>query len=315
MAWQRAGSISISAPDLDAAETRRTRAVAGTHDLLRLALAAVGRAPQHPMIGSGDGCAGVPELRSDAAVTRILQHADALSVTDLPADLAAELEVVALVVNGPASVGLHIYGVVDTAEDLVERLPAGAQADVGHADERHVRPAIGAHGAVGARLADGRGGFARGHVAGEQAVANDVRRLRGHALIVEGEGTEAGTVLRACVANYVHDFRAVAQAAQLIDGEEAHARVVGLAAQDAVQFDGMTYRLVDLQAKLRAIEDEVELAFGALIRCVQGDGFFGDAGRVSDQVPLVDQLVAFELMLATEGVGIGALLDLAVFVG
>src|SRR5271165_1253603 len=63
MAWQRAGSIGIRAPDLDAAEARGTSAVAGAHDLLRLALAAVGRAPQHPVVASGDGRASVPELR------------------------------------------------------------------------------------------------------------------------------------------------------------------------------------------------------------------------------------------------------------
>src|ERR1022692_4363801 len=173
MAWQRAGSIGISAPDLDAAEARGTSAVAGTHDLLRLPLAAVGRAPQDPVLGAGDGRAGVPELRRDAAVAGILQHPDALAVADLPAHLAAELEFVALVVDGPAPVGLHIYGMIDAAEDLVERLLAGAQVDIGHADERHARPAVGAHGAVGARLADGRGRLARGHVANEQAIADD----------------------------------------------------------------------------------------------------------------------------------------------
>src|ERR1017187_4949420 len=288
MAWHRTGSIGIGAPDFDMAEARGTRAMAGAHDLLRLPLAAVGCAPEHPVLGSGDVRAGVPELRRDAAVARILQHADALAVPDLPADLAAELEVVALVVDGPAPVGLHIYGMIDAAEDLVERLLAGAQADIGHADERHARPAVGAHGAVGARLADGRGGFARGHVADEQAIADDVGGLRGHAFVVEGEGAEAGTVLGARVANHVHDFGAVAQAVQLIEREKTHARVVGLAAQDAVELDGMADRLVDLQGQLRAIEDEVELALRALIGSVQRDGFFGNAGGVADEVPLVD---------------------------
>src|ERR1022692_1971644 len=306
MAWHRAGSIGIGASDLDAAEARRTGAVAR---------AAVGRAPQHPVRGSGDGGAGVPELRRDAAVTRILQHADAFAVANLPADLAAELEVVALVVDGPSPVGLHVDGVADAAEHFVERLLAGPQAYVRHADERHARPAIRAHGAVGARLAHRRRGLARSHVAGEQAIADDVSRLRGHAFIVEGERAEAGAVLRPRVANHVHDFGAVAQAAQLIEREEAHARVVGLAAQDAVELDGMADRLVDLQAQLRAVEDEVELALGALIGAVQRHGFFGDARGVPDQVPLVDQLVALKLMLPAEGIRIRALLDLAVFVG
>src|ERR1700690_2305969 len=155
MAWHRAGSIGIGTPDLDAAEARGTSAVAGAHDLLRLALAAVGRTPEHPVPGSGDGRAGVPELRRDAAVAGILQHADALAVADLPADLAAELEVITLVVDGPASVGLHVDGVLRSPEDLVERLPAGAQANIGHADQRQARPAVRAHGAIGTRRSHG----------------------------------------------------------------------------------------------------------------------------------------------------------------
>src|ERR1019366_661735 len=238
MAWHRArgskadsgASFGIRAPDLDAAEARWTGAVARAHDLLRLPLAAVGRAPQHPVLGSGDGRAGIPELRGDAAVAGILQHVDALAVADLPADLAAELEVVALVVDRPAPVGLHVDGVIDAAEHLVKRLLARPQAHVRHADERHARPAVGAHGAVGARLADGRRGLARSHVAGKQPVADDIGRLRGHAFIVEGKRAEAGAVLRARVAHYVDDFGAVAQPAQLVEREEAHARVVGLAA-------------------------------------------------------------------------------------
>src|ERR1700691_207779 len=292
-AWQRAASIGIGATDLDAAEARRAGAVARAHNLLRLPLAAVGRAPQRPVLGSGDGRASVPEFRRDAAVARILQHADALAAADLPADLAAELEVVALVVDGPAPVGLHVDGVVHAAENLLKRVLAGEQAHIRHADERHARPAVRAHGAVGARFADSRRGLARGHVAGEQAPADDVGGLRGHAFIVEGEGSEAGTMLRARVADDVHDFGAVAQAAQLIEREEAHARVVRLGAQDAVELDGMAHRLVDLQSQLRAIEDEIEFAFRTLIRAVHCHGFFGDARGVTGQIPFVNQLVAF----------------------
>ena len=95
-------------------------------------------------------------------------------------------------------------------------------------------------------------------------------------------------MLRARVANHIYDFGAVAQAAQLIDGEEAHARIVGLAAQNAIELDGMANRLVDLQSQLGAIEDQVEIALGALIGGVQGDGFFGDARGIPDEVPLID---------------------------
>ena len=38
-------------------------------------------------------------------------------------------------------------------------------------------------------------------------------------------------------------------------------------------------------------------------------------GALPEQIPFVDQFVALQLMLAAEGIRVGALLDLAVFVG
>ena len=202
---------------------------------------------------------------------------------------------------------------LDADEHFVERLLAGQQADVGHADERQPRPTVGAHGAVGARGADGRGGFARGHIADELAVADDVGRLRGNAFVVESEGAQAGAVLEARVANHVDDFGAVAQMIQLVEREKAHARVVGLRAEHAVELDGMADGFVNLQSQLAAIQDQIEAAFGALIGRVQRHGLFGDARRVPQQIDFVNQLIALELVLAAEGVGIRALLDLVAF--
>src|SRR5215471_9083758 len=65
---KRSNSLRIRAPDLDLAETRGARSVAGAHHLLGLSLAAVGNAPESPVLAAGDGRAGVPELRGDAAV-------------------------------------------------------------------------------------------------------------------------------------------------------------------------------------------------------------------------------------------------------
>ena len=138
--------------------------------------------------------------------------------------------------------------------------------------------------------------------------------LRRHAFVVEGEGAEARAVLQARVAHHVDDVRAVAQVAQLVEREEAHAGVVGLAAQHAVELDGMADRFVNLQAELRAVQNQVELAFGTLIGGVQRHGLFGDARRVFEQAQFVHQFVALQLILAAEGVGVGALLDLAVLV-
>src|SRR5581483_7515995 len=124
----------IGGAHLDVVKARGTGAVAGADHLFRLSLAAIRNAPEHPMIAIGDRRAGVPEFGGDAAVGRVLQHAHALAVFDFPRDLAAELEVIALVIDGPAAVGLHINGVRYAAEYLIQRLLTGLEADVGHAD-------------------------------------------------------------------------------------------------------------------------------------------------------------------------------------
>src|SRR5437773_2634613 len=83
--WNR--SSAIRAPNLDLAESRGRRAVAGAHHLLRLAFPAVGHAPQGPVAAIRDGHARVPEFGRDAAVAGVLQHAHAPAVVDLPRDL------------------------------------------------------------------------------------------------------------------------------------------------------------------------------------------------------------------------------------
>src|ERR1017187_1011724 len=148
--WHAARSSSlpgIRAPHLDLAEARRAGAMPRAHHLFRLTLAAIGHAPERPVFASGDGHAGVPKLGGDAAVAGVLQHAHALAAADFPRDLAAELEVVALIVDGPTAVRLHVDAVA--VHHLFERLLARLQAYVGHADHRQPRPAVGAHAAVG----------------------------------------------------------------------------------------------------------------------------------------------------------------------
>ena len=121
-------------------------------------------------------------------------------------------------------------------------------------------------------------------------------------------------MLLARVAHHVDDLRSVAQVIQLIQREEAHARVVGLAAQHAIEFDRVADGFVNLQAQLRAVQNQVEFAFGTLVGGVQRHRLFGDPRRVLQQAQLVHQFVALQLILSAEGVGERALLDLAVLV-
>src|ERR1035438_4202583 len=271
--WPKTASAlcGIGAPDFRSVEARGAGSVAGAHHLLGLAFAAVGDAPQRPVLGAGDGRAGVPELGGNAAVAGVLQHADALAVTHLPGDFAAELEMVALVVDGPTAIGLHVDGVAG-AHHFVERLLAREQAHVGHADERQAGPAFGAHAAVGARLAHGGGGFARGHVAGELAGADDIGGLRGHAFIVESESAETGAVLKASVADHVDDLGAVAQVVELIEGEKAHAGVVGFGAE--ANYAGMSFLTLDQLHHLRYGSEIVNVVCDARLEHGPGLGTF-----------------------------------------
>ena len=95
------------------------RAVPDVHRLGRLALAAVRRAPDRPL--AADRVAGAPEARRDAGVGGVLQHRAELAVPDLPADLGAELEVQADVVDAPAPVGLEEDAPVGVGDQVVKR--------------------------------------------------------------------------------------------------------------------------------------------------------------------------------------------------
>src|SRR5437763_133147 len=154
------------------------------------------------------------------------------------------------------------------------------------------------------RLADAVRGFARRKISGKFPGSDDRVQLRGYAFIVIGERSQSGTMMLGCVGYYIHNRATVAQVAQLIDREERRPGKVGLHAENAIELDGMSNRFVDLQAKLRGAEDHGELSFGTLRRLVQRHRFFAGAFGVLDQAQLVDQFVAFVLILAAEGVRI-----------
>ena len=216
---------------------------------------------------------------------------------------------VAAIVNGPRAVRLHQDRVVGVGDQIVIFPCAGIDADVGHANHRQAIPAFAAHRAAGALFANGGSRFAVAQIAGEEAVGDDRRALRGNAFVVVGERAEAGAVLEARVGNHVDDVRAVFQLAQFFDGEKTHAREICFHAENAIELDGMADGFVNLQAELRAIENDGALPFGALRGGMQRDAFFGDARRVADEIERFDQLVALQHVLPAETIGVRALLN------
>src|SRR5437773_10830838 len=96
---RRSRENSSEHPYLHIAKARRRCAVTGAHRLHRLAFAAIGSAPQNPMLFIRDRVAAVPKVRSDPGVGAVLQQAALFAVLDFVADLGAELKVEAHVID------------------------------------------------------------------------------------------------------------------------------------------------------------------------------------------------------------------------
>src|SRR5579884_170729 len=111
-------------------------------------------------------------------------------------------------------------------------------------------PVVRAHGSVRAWLADFRGGLAGCHIAGEAAVADDVRGLRRNAFVVESKGPQTRPVLDSRVADDIHDLGGILQISPLIQSQKAHAREVGFCSQNAVELYRVADRFMDLERQL-----------------------------------------------------------------
>ena len=271
-----------------------------------------------PLVLPGDGVAASPELGGDALVGDVAEHAPELSVLDLPADLGGELEVEPLVVDAPALVGGGVDAVVGLGDHLLEAGVAGGEAHVGHADEGGAVPAAGAHGASAAEGllpldAEAGGGLAGAEVAGEDSLLHEIDALGGDAFVVVAEAAHGAG--NAGVGVEVHDVGAIAQAVELVGGEEGGAGEAALGAEDAVELGGVAAGFVDLEGELAAFEDEGGDFGGAGVGGDEGDGLFGDATGVSREVHGLDELPPEAGVVAAEGSGEGAALHFAAALG
>src|SRR5207247_64737 len=143
--------------------------------------------------------------------------------------------------------------------------------------------------------------------------ANQVHLLRRYALVVESESTQSPR--GGGVGDQVHDLGAVAEPLELVGGEEGSPSVVGLVAEGPVELGRVTARFVDLEAHLRAIEDDGRVARRADRRAEQSDRGRRGAGGMRCKVETLDQLEASRLELAAERVGIRADLEVLVVAG
>src|SRR5437899_2603003 len=169
-----------SAAHLNPPKSCRRGSMPRSHPLLRLSLAAIRRAPQRPLVARAKRVQRIPELRRNPRVRRILHHPHALSTFDLPPNLAPELKVVALVVDGPRAIRLHQNPVIRRCNQLlqIQRLLPRQQADVRHADHRQPVPSFRPHRPARPVLPDRMRSLARTQITGEQPISDDRRALR-----------------------------------------------------------------------------------------------------------------------------------------
>src|SRR5205809_32024 len=106
----------VGLEDVDLAEARRAAPVADAVHLCGLALAVVGSAVLLPVGRAGDRVARLPEIGSPRLVGHARKHPALFAVLDFPEGIAAELKVVALLVDGEAAVAVDQDAVLHAAD-------------------------------------------------------------------------------------------------------------------------------------------------------------------------------------------------------
>src|ERR1035438_9893315 len=117
-------------------------------------------------------------------------------------------------------------------------------------------------------------------------------------------------MLLARIGNYVYQLAAVTQCAQFVEREERSTGEVRFHSQHAIEFDGMSDGFVNLQSELRAVENDVECAFGTLVGMMECYCFFRYAAGILQQLQFFDQLVPFVLPLSAIRIRIRPFLNL-----
>ncbi len=231
-------------------------------------------------------------------VRRIPEQPAELAVLDLVADLGAELEVEAAIVDRPRAIRLHVDAVVGVGDDLVERVRTGLQPDVRHPDHREPSPSVGPHAAC--VVEPGHGGrVPPGQDADPRSLADGVARCRGRPFVVVPERSESARDRR--VDRDVHQLRPVLHRTELGQVEPGRAGIGGLPAEDPVELDRVADGLVDLQRELLGAEDQRRLPTGARRGAEQLARLRSDAGGVGFQFEAVDELPPRRGVLAAGG--------------
>src|SRR5580700_6957804 len=161
--------------------------MADPYHLHGFALAAYRRAEHRTRIRVADRAQAAPEGRRDTPVIRLLHDSLELTVFDYLSPFAAELELVAMIVDRPGGIRAHEDAVFDARDHFVERTCSRFNVEVGHAIDRCAVPARRARVShafhVGALL-----GQTAAKRSFEHAGANEVVLVRLFAVVIESVG-------------------------------------------------------------------------------------------------------------------------------
>src|SRR5262245_29381040 len=218
--------------------------------LAGLAFSVAESAAQLVRLGAAKAVARAPEVGGARLIRHVAQHAANFSLHDFAECLAAELEVIALLIDRVAAVTLNQDAALDASHQLLERrlLRGRLERHVRHAWKRDALPRRAVQTAVRALFPDERRQLTGGLPVDEHALLDEIPALPWHTLVVVPDGGQPGR-LRA-IGDEVHDWRPDAYLADGIGREEAGAGVVGLPTERAIELRGMADRLVNRQPEV-----------------------------------------------------------------
>src|SRR5262245_33194310 len=226
--WKKYSCMaSLPAEHFHIREHASGRGVPDADDLVGLALATERGTEHIHRVALAGHLQVTPEGGGHAAVIRVLDHGGQLPVLDPLPPLAAELEFVARIVDGPRQVGLHVHPAFHCRHHLGKARGPGFEVEVGHAVDGRSVPTGGARVRHPGQASAGLRADAT-QAAQQDAVADEVFAAGKLALVVEGV---AGELLGpGGIKGNVEQVRAVAVAAEHVRGDEAGAGVVALVA-------------------------------------------------------------------------------------
>src|SRR6266545_7913053 len=141
--WRGSALLCVRGADHDLLDPDVRRPVRDAVGLRRLTLRVAARAEHLPRLLTPNRVEVGPEVGGDRVVGDVGHHPRLLAVLDLPEAVAAELAVVALLVDRVAAAAVDedaVPGVRDHLLDVRRPFPARLEPDVRHPQERVVAP-------------------------------------------------------------------------------------------------------------------------------------------------------------------------------